>query len=265
MITSTKNEQVRHVQNLAKKSRVRKEEGLYVAEGLRICRELNPEHVVSLYVTEAFIEGAGKNENIAQWLRRFNPETVSGPVMSAMADTQTPQGILAVVRQKIYTLDDILTGETPACLMILETIQDPGNLGTIIRAGEGAGITGIIMDKGTADIYNPKVIRSTMGSILRVPFLYVEDLAEICLQIKERGIRLFAAHLKGTQSYDKEDYTAPCGFLIGNEANGLSKAIADLSDTYVRIPMKGRVESLNAAVAASVLMFEAARQRRNAE
>ena len=149
--------------------------------------------------------------------------------------------------------------------MILETIQDPGNLGTIIRAGEGAGITGIIMDKGTADIYNPKVIRSTMGSILRVPFLYVEDLAEICLQIKERGIRLFAAHLKGTQSYDKEDYTAPCGFLIGNEANGLSKAIADLSDTYVRIPMKGRVESLNAAVAASVLMFEAARQRRNAE
>ena len=264
MITSTKNEQVRHVQNLVKKSRDRREEGLYVAEGLRICRELDPKETVSLYVTEAFLEGPGKEGDTAGWLKHFCCDTVSEPVMRAMADTQTPQGILAVVRQKTYTLESILEGAECPCLMILETIQDPGNLGTIIRAGEGAGMTGIIMDRGTADIYNPKVIRSTMGSILRVPFLYVPDLGKACLQAKKRGIRLFAAHLDGKQPYDREDYTGPCGFLIGNEANGLSDSVSALSDVYVKIPMKGKVESLNAAVAASVLMFEAARQRRNA-
>ena len=146
--------------------------------------------------------------------------------------------------------------------MILEHLQDPGNLGTIIRAGEGAGVTGIIMDSSTADIYNPKVIRSTMGSVLRVPFTYVDNLGETLLKLKEKNIRLFAAHLKGKQSYDKENFCESTGFLIGNEANGLSDETANLADTYIRIPMAGQVESLNAAVAASVLMFEAARQRR---
>ena len=148
--------------------------------------------------------------------------------------------------------------------MVLETLQDPGNLGTILRAGEGAGITALVMDESTADIYNPKVIRSTMGSIYRVPFVYVEDLSKACLAMKEKGIRLFAAHLDGAVSYDEADYTGPCAFLIGNEARGLKDETAALSDCRVKIPMAGQVESLNAAVAASVLMFETARQRRRA-
>lgn len=146
--------------------------------------------------------------------------------------------------------------------MILETIQDPGNLGTIIRAGEGAGLTGVIMNSSTADIYNPKVIRSTMGSIYRVPFLYTEDLPGTIKRLKEKNIRLFAAHLKGENNYEEEDYTGNTGFLIGNEAKGLSDEISAMADTYVRIPMLGQVESLNAAVASSILMYEAARQRR---
>ena len=262
MITSTKNDQVRHVQNLIKKSRARREEGLYVAEGLRICRELDPEQTEALYVTEAFLEGAGKEKETACWLEKFDYEIVGGTVMSAMADTQTPQGILAVARQKAYTLKETLSGKEQPFLMVLEAIQDPGNLGTIIRAGEGAGITGVIMDRGTADIYNPKVIRSTMGSIFRVPFLYTDDLRKTCRQLKSEKIRLFAAHLQGRRAYDQEDYTGPCGFLIGNEAKGLSEETAGLADAYIKIPMKGKVESLNAAVAASVLMFETARQRR---
>lgn len=147
--------------------------------------------------------------------------------------------------------------------MVLETIQDPGNLGTILRAGEGAGVTGVVMDANTADIYNPKVIRSTMGSVLRMPFVYVENFHETLKELKQRKIRLFAAHLKGKNAYDLEDYTGDTAFLIGNEANGLTEETAAMADTYVRIPMEGRVESLNAAVASSVLMFEAARQRRN--
>lgn len=153
----------------------------------------------------------------------------------------------------------------PAQLVILETLQDPGNLGTILRAGEGAGITGVIMDRTTADIYNPKVIRSTMGSIYRVPFVYVDDLKGALKAAKGAGVRLYAAHLEGRRSYDEEDYRQSAGFLIGNEANGLSRETADMADCYVRIPMLGKVESLNAAVAASILMFEAARQRRQQE
>ena len=119
------------------------------------------------------------------------------------------------------------------------------------------------MSSDTADIYNPKVIRSTMGSVLRVPFVYAPDLKEACEQMKKAGIRLYAAHLKGMHNYDQEDYTKATGFLIGNEAKGLTDEMAAIADTYIKIPMAGQVESLNAAVASSVLMFEAARQRRN--
>ena len=180
-----------------------------------------------------------------------------------MSDTQTPQGVLALVRQFSYGMDELLKSDRPAHLMVLENLQDPGNLGTILRAGEGAGVTGVVMDANTADIYNPKVIRSTMGSVLRMPFVYAEDLHETLETLKQKKVRLFAAHLKGKNAYDLEDYTGDTAFLIGNEANGLTDETAAMADTYVRIPMEGRVESLNAAVAASVLMFEAARQRRN--
>ena len=258
MINSTANKQVRRVTNLVKKARARREEGLYVVEGLRMCRELSPEQVEILYVSESFL----KEEEHRKLTEGFVWETVADPVMKVMADTQTPQGILALVRRRDWTLEEILGQPQTPLLMVLETVQDPGNLGTILRAGEGAGITGLIMSTGTADIYNPKVIRSTMGSIYRVPFVYAEDLHGACDAIKKRGIRLFAAHLEGSSEYDREDYTGPCGFLIGNEANGLTKETAAMADARIRIPMAGQVESLNAAVAASVLMFETARQRR---
>lgn len=273
MINSTSNKQVKRVVNLRSKAKARREEGMYVVEGLRMCRELEPDTVDALYVTQDF---AAQQDNRA-WLAGFGPELVSGDVMNVMADTRTPQGILAVVKQKTYTMDHILgirhkdQGEEgsslaasgPLAVMILETIQDPGNLGTIIRAGEGAGITGIVMNRDTADIYNPKVIRSTMGSVFRMPFVYVDDLHEACRRMKEHGVSLFAAHLKGMNNYDQEDYTDNVGFLIGNEAGGLTDGTAALADCLVKIPMEGKVESLNAAIAASVLMFETARQRRN--
>ncbi|MDO5415903.1 MAG: RNA methyltransferase [Lachnospiraceae bacterium] len=257
MINSTANKQVRRVTNLVKKAKARREEDLYVVEGVRMCRELKPEQVEILYVSESFLKESGEAQ-----LKGFPWEMVADPVMKVMADTQTPQGILALVKQKHYTLEEILAQPGEAHLMVLETLQDPGNLGTILRAGEGAGITGVVMNQTTADLYNPKVIRSTMGSIYRVPFVYVDDLAAACAEMKKKGIRLFAAHLKGEQAYDREDFTGPCGFLIGNEAKGLTDETAALADTYVKIPMAGQVESLNAAVAASVLMFETARQRR---
>lgn len=247
--------------NLRDKARVRREEGLFIAEGLRMCRELDPAQTRQVYVTESF----AKEEENRRWLREFSWEMVSDGVMAHMAGTRTPQGVLALVRQRTCTLESLLKEDLSGpktCLMILETIQDPGNLGTILRAGEGAGITGLIMSPDTADIYNPKVIRSTMGSCLRVPFVYAQDFAGALAKIKKEKIRLFAAHLQGSVPYDEEDYRGRVAFLIGNEANGLTEETAKTAHCRIRIPMAGRVESLNAAVAASVLMFEAARQRR---
>lgn len=264
VISSTTNKQVKYVNSLIKKAKARREEDLFVAEGLRMCSELPKDRIRALYISESFSrepECGALTEGVGQ------VEVVTDEVFRAMSDTQTPQGILALVRQYHYTLEQAAGTKAscgaPAHLMILETLQDPGNLGTILRAGEGAGVTGILMDSRTADIYNPKVIRSTMGSVLRVPFVYTDDLPQALKALKKQGVCLFAAHLKGEKSYDQEDYRGDIGFLIGNEANGLSDEIAGLADKYIKIPMLGRVESLNAAVAASVLMFEAARQRRN--
>ena len=258
MITSSANGRIKQVMNLAKKAKARKETGLFVAEGLRMFRELPKDRIDSIFVSESFLE----DESRRNLLSGARYETVSDEVFKTMSDTQTPQGILALVKQYSYELLDLKGGREPALLMVLESIQDPGNLGTILRAGEGAGITGVLMNDGTADIYNPKVIRSTMGSISRVPFVYTDDLSGALKELKTWGVRLYAAHLNGRNNYEKEDYTVDTGFLIGNEAQGLTEKTASLADTYVKIPMKGSVESLNAAVAASVLMFEAARQRR---
>ena len=179
-----------------------------------------------------------------------------------MCDTKTPQGVLSVIRMPHYTEEEVMdNGKTPL-LMVLEDLQDPGNVGTIIRTAEGAGVTGIIMSRGTADIFNPKTIRSTMGSIYRMPFLIVDDAVGFVKGLKARKICTYAAHLHGVHSYREEDYTKGTAFLIGNEGNGLTEKLSNLADTWVKIPMAGKVESLNAAIAASILMFETARQRR---
>ena len=146
-------------------------------------------------------------------------------------------------------------------ILILESLQDPGNLGTILRTGEGAGIDGIILNRTSVDPYMPKVIRSTMGSIYRVPVAVAEDMEVVVSRLKESGTRVYAAHLKGEKSYCEQDYLTDTCFMIGNEANGLSDALADMATDYIRIPMAGQVESLNAGVAAALLMYEAKRQR----
>lgn len=260
MISSAGNQQVKNVIALEKKPKARKDQKLFVAEGTKMFLELPRDRIEKVYISESYLRQKGAGALIEKCEGRY--ETVIDEVFKTMSDTQTPQGILALVRQYEYTLDDILQQKEHAHIIILETLQDPGNLGTILRAGEGAGITGVIMNKQTADIYNPKVIRSTMGSIYRVPFVYVENLKSALDEVKRNKIRLFAAHLKGTYNYEEEDFRGSVGFLIGNEAAGLSGEIAGMADAFVKIPMAGQVESLNAAMAASVLMFETARQRR---
>ena len=202
------------------------------------------------------------NRKVLERLNETGYEIVSDNVFKSVSDTQTPQGILCVIKKPEYALEEMLKGEQTH-LLILESIQDPGNLGTMVRTGEGAGITGVIMNQTTVDLFNPKTIRSTMGSIYRVPFFVTKDLAGTISLLKEQQVNVYAAHLKGTLSYDEPDYKKKTAFLIGNEGNGLSDEIADLADTYIKIPMQGQVESLNAAISASLLMYETGRQRRH--
>ncbi|MCI9361343.1 MAG: RNA methyltransferase [Hungatella sp.] len=261
MISSVSNGKVKKAAALGKKAKYRRETGLYVVEGPKMAFELPEDEIECVYVTENFLRSY---QEIAKKMRKLKcMELVTDEVMKAMSDTESPQGILAVARQHRYEMKDILKRQDKAHLIILETLQDPGNLGTIMRTAEAAGVSGIVMDRGTADIYSPKVIRSTMGAIFRMPFVYVEDLKSSLKEMKQAGICLYAAHLEGAKDYDKEDYTRDMGFLIGNEAKGLSADITFMADACVKIPMSGKVESLNAAVAASVFMFEAARQRRS--
>ena len=265
MIKSVNNERVRKVVSYIQKSKARKEENVFVIEGMKMLREAPVLQVREAYVTEKFLDEASEDDKEILW--RYGAETVTAEVMKKMADTRTPQGVLAVVSMYHYSEEEVLEGykemgnEKPL-LLILENIQDPGNLGTMLRSSEGAGVTGVILSKGSADVYNPKVIRSTMGSIFRMPFMYVDNLPAFVEKLSERGIKTYAAHLKGKRNYDKFDYTKPTAFLIGNEGNGLSKETADAASEYVLIPMKGQVESMNAATSAAILTFEASRQRR---
>lgn len=264
MITSTSNAKVKHLVSLKKKRKARDEERVFLTEGLRMFREVPAAKLREVYVTETFYK---KERGIIDQVltgctgNQVILEVLSDAVFDYVSDTRTPQGILCVVEQMEYSVEDVAAGRCPH-IVVLDHLQDPGNLGTILRTAEGAGVTGMVMDRECVDIYNPKTIRSTMGSIFRMPFCYVEDLADSVKWLKEKGIKTYAAHLEGRRNYDEEDYCLPCAFLIGNEGNGLRKEIADLADTYIKIPMEGQVESLNAAIAAAVLMFEAGRQRR---
>lgn len=255
MITSVNNQTIKEISLLLKKGKERKKQDIFVAEGIRMFTEIPKKQMVKAFVSESFLQT--KEDRI---LDGIHYEVVSDSVFKEISDTKTPQGILALVKQFHYTIEEILE-KKPAHLLLLEDIQDPGNLGSILRAGEGAGITGVIMSKGTVDIYNPKVVRATMGAIYRVPFVYLEDLENVIKQIQRDGA-VYAAYLEGAIDYDAINYEGNIGILIGNEGNGLKKETVQLADACIRIPMEGKVESLNAGTAAAILMYEVYRQRR---
>ena len=256
MITSTSNARIKRLVNLKKKRKLRDEESVFLVEGIRMFREVPLDKLKEVYVSESFYKK--EKDTVKEVLKdsKVRVEELTDTVFAHASDTKTPQGILCVVEQMNHEINELTSAKCPL-IMVLDHLQDPGNLGTILRTAEGAGVTGILMDRECVDVYNPKTIRSTMGSIYRMPFVYVEDLGKGIQDLKDKGITTYAAN-----SYDEEDLTNPCAFLIGNEGNGLRREIADMADCYVKIPMLGQVESLNAAIASSVLMFEAARQRR---
>ena len=265
MITSTSNNQIKNIMTLNKKARERKAQRLFVVEGIRAVAEVPASLLHAIYYVEGFgtsADGAAFISEISAKAPSVPMEEVAKKVFDSMSDTVTPQGVLALVKMQDFTMADVLGEGQPAHIVILESLQDPGNMGTIIRTAEGAGATGIIMNTTTVDIYSPKVVRSTMGSIFRVPHLVVSDLGATLAELKEQhGVSVYAAHLKGEKFYDEFDYSVPTAFMIGNEGNGLTDEAASMATSYLKIPMEGQLESLNASVAASLLMYETHRQR----
>ena len=276
IISSKDNKRIKYLRSLLEKGSARKKNRQFIVEGIKLVDEalvygkvceiilsesLYEEIILGGLIKNALLADNGKN--LIDYVNEGNSTTVvSDAVFKTVSETINPQGVVAVVAMPEYEIlnEEFLTQtynkKGKIKLLILEDTADPGNLGTIMRTAEAAGVTGVIMGRGTVDIFNPKAVRSTMGSIFRLPFIYVEDVREAIRELKKYGISFYAAHLKGKQSYKDVKYSDKAGILIGNEARGLSPETAELADIYIIIPMQGKVESLNAAVAAALMMYE---------
>ena len=260
-ITSKDNELIKHIRKL-KDKKYRDESNEYVVEGVKLVEEAVKENakIKQIIVCEDTTRTYEIPTHIMLEIAKYECISVSDKIFNIITQVTNPQGIMAIIEKNAQNAKIDYTQDI---IVVLDDVQDPGNLGTIMRAAEAAGVTGILMSSDCVDIYNPKTIRSTMGALYRVPFVVSEDFAGDIERLKKAGVSTYAAHLGATISYEGADYKKPCAFMIGNEANGLSDEVAALADCKILIPMAGQVESLNAAMAATVLMFEAARQRRN--
>ncbi|MBO5565307.1 MAG: RNA methyltransferase [Lachnospiraceae bacterium] len=265
LITSTANEKIKHLAALSSKSKLRKEEGAFVAEGERFFTDTEDRDILEVYVTEDYLREAPQETK--ERLARLHATAVVQPAFVKAASTVSPQGVLLVVRMPACTQESfpgLADPKEKGLYLFLENIQDPGNLGTLFRTAEAAGVSGIVLSEDCVDLFNPKTVRATMTSILRMPFLFTENMQETIGQFRDRGIRVFAAALReNALPYDRQSYIEGTAFLIGNEGNGLKPETIEAADESIVLPMAGKIESLNAAMAGGILMYEAARQRRS--
>ena len=266
MIESSSNSHIKKIQKLMKNARFRRQEQAFVVEGWKMVAEaLEHRLVKEIYLSDqASHEYRSRLEHgeLTVPENDMMVEIVSDQCFRVVADTVTPQGILAVVQMPEYDKEKILSS-TDSALLCLEDIQDPGNLGTMMRTAEGAGMSALVLSKGCVDLFNPKVVRSTMGALFRVPFFVCEDMTTEVELLKKAGFVTYAAHLEAERNFMEEEYSEKTAILIGNEANGLSDAVSEKADRRLKIPMEGKLESLNAAVSAALFMYEVYRSRKN--
>ncbi len=191
--------------------------------------------------------------------------SVAAGVLVGITDTVTPRGLLAVAPMPDHRVETVIAGALADArpLLVLIDVRDPGNVGTIIRAADASGVAGVLCSAGTADPWSPKVVRSSAGTVLNVPICTGLEGAELLDCLSERNVPTVATVVVGGVAYDQAELAGTVGLVMGNEASGLATPVVERLDQKVTIPMEGRAESLNVAMAASVLCFEAARQRRD--
>jgi TrmH family RNA methyltransferase len=261
VLDNPRSPRVRSVAKLAKRE-ARAATGLFLLEGPQAVAEamtFRPQLVVELYATPTAIE---RYTDIAQAAvdAGVDVEFVTEHVLEAMADTVTPQGIVAVCHQFPTSVKDILRSE-PKLIAILEEVRDPGNAGTIIRAADAAGADGVIFTGRSVDLYNPKVVRASTGSIFHLPVAVGAELESVLERAREAGMTVLAADVKGEDLLEaRRDGTlaGPTAWLFGNEARGLTDEHFALADRAITVPIYGHAESMNLATAAAVCLYESA-------
>lgn len=257
-IVSKDNSLVKHIKKL-KEKKYRDEYGEYVIEGIKLIAEAIQENAK---INQIIIcEGCDKSEMIETHLKyemaKYECIYVPQNIFKILSDVENPQGILAVV-QKSGNDKNIDYSEN--VIVALDDVQDPGNLGTILRTVDSVGLKQILVSKGTADAYNPKVVRSTMGAIFRVKIIECENLEKTLKDMKKNNFKVMVTSLEAKKTIYQVDYNKKV-LVVGNEANGVSKSIQNLANEKVIIPMLGKTESLNVSVATAVILYENVRQK----
>ncbi len=240
-----------------KQKKARDNTGLFIIEGDRFIDEIPAEVERVAYISS---ESYAKNNPESRYTADSKCYIIPDQKYKKITDTVTPCGLLAVCRQKNYDFESGIASEN-AFILICECIQDPGNMGTIIRTAHACGCDCVILSEGCVDLYNPKVLRSSAGSAFRIPVVENVDLLQLFPQLKAKNIKVVASHLNTDNSPYEIDFAQSTALIVGNEGNGISEEIANAADILIKIPMPGEAESLNASVATGVLLYEVVRQR----
>ncbi len=258
VITSKDNEIIKNIRKL-KEKKYRDIKNEYMIEGLKIIKEAIMEEakIKLIVICEDCIKDGCIDQKLLYEIAKYDCIYVNQKVFSLLTDVQNPQGMLAVIEKQNKEEDIDYKQDV---IVALDGIQDPGNLGTILRTIDSVGLKQVIVSKQTADAYNPKVVRSTMGAIFRVNIIESEDLLETLKNVKKHKYKIMATSLETDNSIYDVDYHKKV-IVIGNEANGVSKEVLDYADEKIKIPMLGKTESLNASVATAVILYEHVRRK----
>lgn len=259
-ISSKDNEFIKHIKKL-KDKKYRDQSNEYVIEGIKLVEEAINENakIKQIVICEECTKTQEISKKLMYEIASFDCIYVTENVFNSITEVKNPQGILAVIERK-NSENEINYNED--IIVALDGIQDPGNLGTILRTVDSIGLKQILVSKETADVYNPKVVRSTMGAIFRVKVIECEDLEKTLKQIKKHKYEIVVTSLQTNESIYDIEYNKKV-IVIGNEANGVSKEIQEMADKKVKIPMLGKTESLNASVATGIVLYEYVRQKIN--
>lgn len=260
-ITSSSNKHIKYIKLLHKR-KYREKNDEFIVEGLRIIEHaINNDAKISgvYYSDEITNTDRGRRLIERMSLEGVNLYKVSEKIFKEISTTDTPQGILGVVKRKHYSLRDVIDKEK-FLLIILDRLRDPGNVGTIIRTADAAGVDAVAVLKGTVDIYNSKTIRSTMGSIFTLPIIHVEDTASIISALKLCKADIISTTLGAEKYHFEVEYGSKNAVIIGNEAEGISHELIRHSNIKVKIPVIGNAESLNASIASGIIMYELVKQ-----
>ena len=258
VITSKDNDIIKNIKKL-KETKFRKSEMKYIVEGIKMVKEavLEKEIIEQIVICEDCIKNGDLDSKLLYEIAKYNCIYVTEKIYGMITETVNPQGILAVVKRDI---ENTKINYNEDLIVVLDGIQDPGNLGTILRTVDSVGLTQIIVSKNTVDAFSPKVVRSTMGAIFRVNVIETDDLVSTLKEIKKNKFKVMVTALDAEKNlYEAE--IVKNAVVIGNEANGVSTEVKDLADNKIIIPMLGKTESLNAAVATSIVLYEYVRRK----